>query len=214
MAATLVALAAAGLAAASLSKDVAPFAYTYRFTSVTLVGTFTKGGATATTSLRLSALPKVNTLRWYGKRGSGEGTSAVVLHMTGTYTYTGLDDAACNGIFKVDESRWARPGYGALGVANARNVVVTHPTISVGVGEFVLASTYPARGGGCENGKSAYYEGGVGDRPLTFLGHPSFTITDHKKQRFEDASTIEWTTKATIKKVAYKPIDCSKTPFC
>ena len=208
------ALTTAGYAAASVSKDVAPFAYTYRFTSVTLVGSFTLGSATATTSLHLSALPKIDTLRWYGKHGSGEGTTAVILRVAGTYTYAGLDDPSCNGTIKVDQSHWARPGYGSLGVANARNAVVTHPTISVGIGEFVLASTYPARGGGCEQGKSAYYEGGAGDRPLAILGRPGFSITDHRKQTFDDGSRLEWTVKAKIKKIALKPIDCSKTPFC
>lgn len=51
-------------------------------------------------------------------------------------------------------------------------------------------------------------------RPLAVLAHPSFSITDHRKQTFDDGSSIEWTTKATIKKLVYKPIDCSKNPFC
>lgn len=210
----LVAAATAGAAAASVSKDVAPFAYQYRFTSVTATGTFTDAkGATATTRLRLSRV-RVGNLYWYGKHGAGEGTSTVVVHMTGTYAYAGLDDPACNGTFEVDETRWARPGYGSLGVTNARNLVVTHPTISIGVGEFVFASTWPARGGGCENGKSNYYYGGVGSRPLAVLGRPSFTIADHEKKSFGDGTALEWTTKATIRKLVYKQIDCAKNPFC
>jgi hypothetical protein len=211
-AAALVALASAGYAAASVSKDVAPFAYQYRFTSVTVTGTFTQGEATATTNLRLSRA-KVGNLYWYGKRGYGEGASTVVLHVAGTYTYAGLENPACNGTFKVDETKWARPGYGSLVVTNARNAVVTRPTISVGVGEFVFASTYPARGGGCEN-KSPYYYGGTGVRPLSALGRPSFTISDRRKLDFGDGTALEWTTRAMIKRLVYKQIDCKKNPFC
>ena len=211
--AMLVALATAGYAAASVSKDVAPFAYQYRFTSVLVTGTFTDAkGATATTSLRLSRV-KVGNLYWYGKHGAGEGTSTVVLHMAGTYTYAGLENPACNGSVKVDETKWARPGYGSLGVGNARIAVVTHSTISVGVGEFVFASTFPARGGGCEN-KSPFYYGGVGVRPLAVLGRSSFAITDREKKDFGDGTALEWTTKATIRKLVYKQIDCAKNPFC
>ncbi len=211
-AAAVVALATAGYAAASGSKDVAPFAYQYRFTSVTVTGTFTQGDATATTNLRLSRV-KVGNLYWYGKRGLGEGTSTVVLDMAGTYTYAGLENPACNGTFKVDETRWARPAHGSLGVVNARNAVVTRAAISVGVGEFVFASTYPARGVGCEN-KSPYYYGGAGVRPLSVLNRPSFSITDHKKLDYGDGTALEWTTKATVKKLVYKQIDCKKNPFC
>jgi hypothetical protein len=179
---------------------------------VSVTGTFTQGAATATTSLRLSRV-KVGNLYWYGKRGLGEGASTVVLHVTGTYTYAGLENPACNGTFKVDETKWAHPGYGSLVVTNARNAVVTRPTISVGVGEFVFASTYPARGGGCED-KSPYYYGGAGVRPLSVLGRPSFTISDHKKLDFGDGTALQWTTKATIKRLVYKPVDCKKNPFC
>ena len=81
--ALLVVLSTAGYAGATASKEVAPFAYTFQFTSVTLTGIFTKGDATATTSLRLSTLPKSQTLRWYGKKGSGAGTAATVLMSPG-----------------------------------------------------------------------------------------------------------------------------------
>jgi hypothetical protein len=210
---TAVALATGGYAGASVAKDVAPFVYQYRFTAVTVTGTFSDAtGATATTKLRLSRT-RVGNLYWYGKRGSGEGTSTVVLHMAGTYTHAGLENPACNRTFKVDETKWARPGYGSLALTNARNAVVTRPTISVGIGEFVFASTFPSRGGGCEN-KSPFYYGGTGVRPLSVLSRPSFTITDHEKKSFGDGTALEWTTKATIRRLVYKQIDCTKNPFC
>ena len=96
---------------------------------------------------------------------------------------------------------------------NARNAVVTRAAISVGVGEFVFASTYPARGGGCEN-KSPYYYGGRGVRPLAVLGRPSFSIADHKKLDYAGtAPRSSGRRRRRSRGWSTEQIDC-KNPFC
>ncbi len=77
---------------------------------------------------------------------------------------------------QLDSSRW-KPIFASLLVTNARNPVVTRPTISASAGDFPLATTYPRRGGACEAGALPWYEGGFVVRPLSVVHRPGFSFT-------------------------------------
>jgi len=191
-------------------------------TSLTLESTFTKGPATAVTELHLTSLPKPKSLDWYGKRGVGmyNGNAATVLRLSGTITYSGLD-AACNGTVKFDSSRW-RPILAALDVTNARDAVVTHPTLYVAPVVFPFGTTNPRPAGGCENGVTSFYlndtpkpDSGPGSAlPLAVVRRPGFTIANRYHEQFDDGSSVQWSTAMTVRKIHYLLIDCSHTQNC
>jgi hypothetical protein len=165
----LVLLVTGGYAAATTAKDVSPFTYKFQVASVTLNATFTLGSATATTELHLSSLPKQKTLSWWGKKNysNANGSASTLLRLAGTATYAGLDQA-CNVTVKLDSSRW-HAIFASLLVGNARDPVVTHPTVTISAGRFPLATIYPRRGGSCENGALPWWEGGYAVQPLSVL---------------------------------------------
>jgi hypothetical protein len=207
-------LATAGYAAASTAKDVPAFTYKFQVTSVTLNATFRQGAATATTELQLSSLPRRKSLSWWGKRNysNANGSASVLLGLVGTATYAGLDQA-CNVTVKLDSSRW-HPIFASLLVTNARDAVVTHPTISASAGRFPLATIYPRRGGACENGALPWWEGGFADRPISVLRRPGFSFTARYSKTFDDGSALDWTVAMTIRRIQYRPLDCAHTQLC
>jgi hypothetical protein len=222
--ALIVVLATCGYAAASVAKEVAPFEYRFQVTSVTEKSTFVKGDATAVTELHLAALPKAKSIDWYGKTSAfgSNGTAAALLHLTGTITYSGLEPVACNGTVKVDSSRWPRPVYAALDLASARDRVVTHPKISGTAGGFPFGTIYPRRNGGCEDGATRFWlnvwpkpNTGPGDElPFAILQRPGFSLANSYSTRFEDGSSVHWTSAMTVRRIHYFLIDCSHTPWC
>jgi hypothetical protein len=147
-------LALAGYAPAAATKEVAPFEYRFRVTSVTLTSTFTKDGATATTELQLGSVPKAKSMTWWGTKGLGRGipwngVGAVNIRMAGTVTYSGLENPACNSTVTLDTSRW-RPI--SASVALAQSWTPARAKLSAGAGRFPVATIYPRQGGACENG--------------------------------------------------------------
>ena len=217
LAVSVVALVCAGYAAGATSKEVAPFHYRYQVTSVTLTATFTKGTATATTELRLSARPKPTTLRWYGRKGAAaalpwNGANAIVIRMAGTVSYSGLDQAACNGTVTLDTSRW-RPIYATLGVADSWNR--TRAKLGASAGRFPIATIYPRRGGACENGALTWWQpGAIGVRPFRAVRGAGFSISTNHTETFDDGSALEWTARMSVRKVRYELVDCARTPWC
>jgi hypothetical protein len=203
----LVVLASAGYAAATTAKDVPPFVYRFQVTSVSFTSTFTKGNATATTKLHLSARPKQKTLAWRGKKdySSYNGVGSVVLRLAGTVTYAGLDDPACNVTLNLDGSRW-NPTHAALILVNARDRVVTKPMIRVSAGRFPMAATYPRRGSTCPERALPWWDGGEGNRPLSIMRRAGFTFTDSGRIQVEDGGVMKWTVTMTVRKVHYRPI--------
>jgi hypothetical protein len=210
----LLVLLATGYAAASTAKDVRPFTYKFQVASVTLNATFTKGGAIATTELHLSSRPKRKGLSWWGKRNysNANGSASALLRLAGSATYAGLDQA-CNVTVRLDSSRW-HPIFASLLVTNARDPVVTRPTITASAGRFPLATIYPRRGGACENGALPWWEGGYAVRPLSVLRQAGLSFTARYSKTFDDGSALQWIVEMTIRKIEYRPIDCSHTPFC
>jgi hypothetical protein len=99
-------------------------------------------------------------------------------------------------------------------VTNARDKVVTHPTISAGAGRFPLATIYRRRGGGCENGALPWYEGGTAVLPLRVVRRASFSFTAHYSKTFEDGAALEWTVEMKVRRISYRTIDCSRTLLC
>lgn len=200
----LVVFATAGYAAANTAKDVAPFTYKFQVTSVMLNATFTKGGATATTKLWLSSRPRRKSLTWRGKKdySNYNGVASVVVRLDGTATYAGLDEA-CNGTVKLKMARW-RPSFASLALVNARDRVVTKPAISISAGEFPLATTYPRRGGACENGALPWWEGGSANRPLSVLRRAGFSFSAQYTKKIEDGAVLKWTVKMTVRRIGYR----------
>jgi hypothetical protein len=207
LAVLLVVLASAGYAAATTSKDVAPFVYRFQVTAVTFSATFTKGSATATTKLHLSSRPKQKSLAWRGKKDYSpyNGVASVVLRLAGTASYAGLDDPACNVTVKLDGSRW-NPTYAALIRVNARDRVVTRPMIRVSAGRFPMAATYPRRGSTCPDRALPWWDGGEGNRPLSVLRRAGFSFTASDRFQVEDGGVMKWTVTMTVRKVHYRPI--------
>ena len=202
----LVVLATAGYAAANTAKDVAPFTYKFQVTSVTLNATFTKGTATATTKLHLSARPKQKSLTWRGKKdySNYNGVATVVVRIAGTATYAGLDEE-CNGTVKLDASRrWQAPSFAGLSLVNARDRVVTKPKIAVSAGRFPLATIYPRRGGACEKGALPWWEGGTANQPLSVLRRAGFSFTAQYTKKIEDGAVLKWTVKMTVRRIGYR----------
>jgi hypothetical protein len=211
------ALAWAGYAAAAATKEVAPFEYRFQVTSVTLTATFTMGEATATTQLRLTTLPKRKSMTWYGRKGPAgslpwNGVGVVVVRMTGTVVYSGLDQASCNGTVTLDTSRW-RPVY--AGVSLAQSWDAPRAKLSASAGRFPVATIYPRRGGACENGVLTWWQpGAVGMRPFGVVRQPGFSISTSNRETFDDGSTLEWTARLTVRKIRYRRIDCRHTQWC
>jgi hypothetical protein len=218
------ALVLAGTAAAGTTKDVPAFEYRFQVTSVTEKSTFTKGDASAVTMLHLASLPKAKSLDWYGKTNHlpFNGEAAALIHLTGTITYTGLTPDSCNGTVAVDSARWARATYAALSVTNARDSVVTHPTISAGAGGFPFGTVYPRRNGKCESGATNFFlndwpkpDSGPGDElPLAVVHQPTFSLANSYHERFDDGSSVQWSVAMTVRRIHYFLIDCSHTQQC
>jgi hypothetical protein len=207
----VVGLAVGSSAAASVP---APFVYTFQVTSVSLDATFTSGAATATTELHLAVLPKRKSLSWWGPKNhsNANGSVSAVIRLAGTATYSGL--GACDATVSLETSRWKTPIFASLGLAHAREGPAARATVTASAGRFPLATTYPRRGGGCENGALPWWEGGYKDVPLSVLHKSSFSLTTHDSKNIEDGATLEWTVKMTVKKLAYGRLDCSHSQLC
>jgi hypothetical protein len=207
-------LATSGYAAATPVKDVPAFTYKFQVVSVTMKATFTKGEATATTELHLSSPPKQRSLTWWGKKSysNANGSASTLLRLAGTATYAGLDQA-CNVTVNLDSSRW-QPIFASLLVTNARDPVVTRPTITASAGRFPLATIYPRRGGACENGALPWWEGGYAVRPLRVLRQAGFSFAARYSKKFDDGSALEWAVEMKVRKIHYRRINCARTPLC
>jgi hypothetical protein len=137
----------------------------------------------------------------------------VAIRVVGALVLAGFD-GDCNTTVQLGTSRWKQPIFAGLGLASARDPVVTHPTLSVAAGRFPLATIYPRRGGACENGALPWWEGGTAVRPLSVLRKPSFSFTARYSKSIEDGATLAWTVQMTVRKIQYRPIDCSHTQLC
>ena len=213
--AVVLALVLSGSTAASTTKDVVPFIYTFQVTSVDVHAVFAQGAATATTDWHLASLPRRKSLSWWGKKNYSNANGAVstLLRLAGTATYAGLA-ATCNTTVTLDSTRWKYPIFASMIVGNARDAVVTHPTLGIGVGRFPLATIYPARGGACENGALPWWDGANGSLPLDTVRKTSFSFNAHGSKNIEDGATVDWTVKMRVRRVAYRVIDCSHSQLC
>jgi hypothetical protein len=189
-----------------------PFAYTFQVTSVTLTGTFTKGGATATTRLALGRRPKEKTLLWLGKGNyyPSNGLKNVVFTLSGEVVYEGSADPACDGTVQVDSSRWK----GGIG-ANLSVDPVRTGRVRVDVGQLPLASIYQRRGGGCESGALTWWDDGAAKTyPLGLLNRGAWTFTARSSETFGDGSALVWTVTMRVKRTGYRQVDCERTQLC
>jgi hypothetical protein len=213
--AVVLALVLSGSTAAGVAKDVPPFIYTFQVRAVQVHAVFAQGGATATTDWHLASLPKRKSLSWWGKKNYSNANGAVsaLLRLTGTATYAGLP-GTCNTTVTLDSTRWKYPIFASMIVGNARDAVVTHPTLGIGVGRFPLATIYPARGGACENGALPWWDGANGSLPLGTVRKASFSFSAHSSKNIEDGATVDWTVKLSVRRIAYRAIDCSHSQLC
>ena len=101
--ALVAALATAGMAASAATKDVQPFVYTFRVTSITVTGTFTVGDATTTTRTHLSTPTGKVYMTWRGKRDGGmhNGTGATTVAFVGDATHYTAADPSCTQTMQI-----------------------------------------------------------------------------------------------------------------
>jgi hypothetical protein len=125
---------------------------------------------------------------------------------------TGLDQASCNGMVRLDTSRW-RPIYAGVSLTQSWNAA--RAKLSASAGRFPIATVYPRRNGACENGALTWWQpGAVGARPFGAVRQAGFSISTHHSETFEDGSALEWTARMTVRKIRYRLIDCGHTQWC
>jgi hypothetical protein len=220
--AILLSLAFASGAGSRSSKDVAPFQYTFQITSIAINATFSHGSESATTVLHLAQPPKQRALTWWGKHGTGGGTyngvGAARVYLAGTISYSGLDPV-CTGTVNVAMP----PSYSVVAsiyLGDARDAVVTHPTIRLSFGKFAIGDIYPGANGKCRNALT-FYQYADDLKPFSVVGAPGITFTVNHDESFADdtftdgvKTEFQWTATVTVHKVRYFLIDCSHTQGC
>jgi hypothetical protein len=215
-------LALAPGAGSQSAKDVPPFAYTFRITSITINGTFTHGTESATTTLHLAQPAKQRTLSWWGKHGVGggmyNGDAGTRVYLDGTVTYSGLDPV-CSGTVSVAMPR-SYSVVAGIYLGDARDPVVTHPTIRLELSKFAIADIYPGANGQCRNALT-FYQDAQDVKPLSILQAPGITFHANHQESFDDDAFTDgmktqfgWTLTMNVRKIRYFPIDCSHTQNC
>jgi hypothetical protein len=214
------ALALAPAAGSRAAKEVPPFAYVFRITSITINGTFSHGAESATTTLHLGTPPPQRTLSWWGKHGGGmyNGEGATRVYLAGTITYSGLDPV-CSGTIDVAMPK-SYSVVAAIYLGDARDPVVTHPTIRLEFGKFAIGDIYPNASGKCANALD-FYQDAQDVKPFSIVGAPGFTFNAKHDESFDDdaftdgvQTNFHWTASVTVRKVKYFLIDCSHTQLC
>jgi hypothetical protein len=180
-----VVLVLAPAAGSKATKDVPPFSYTFRITSISVNGTFTHGTESAATTLHLARQPPQRSLTWTGKVGGGmfNGVGNTRVYLAGTVTYSGLDPA-CNATVQASMP----PSYSVIAgiyLGDARNTVVTHPTIRLEFGKFAIGDIYPRTVGKCPNGLT-WYQYAEDAKPFSVINAPAFTFHARHSESFAD----------------------------
>ena len=209
LAAAVTALVAVGPAAPAATKDVAPFLYTFQVRSLTVEGKATPHfpGATVAIRLHLARPSRIRSIAWRGKQNSdpNNGLGSAGVPLIGTMVFTDADDPTCSRTVNIKPSDHEIL---SLLLANARDKVVTHPYLSVGVSGYPLE--LDNKGGGSNPPKCGYPfrdEGGVTKNyALSVLRKPALVLNVAKLQRIPDVGTIAWTVKMTVKRIKYKPL--------
>jgi len=214
------ALVVAPGAASGTAKEVPPFAYTFRITSISINATFSHGTASAATVLHLATLPRQRSLTWVGKNGGSmyNGVGNTRVQLAGKITYSGLEPL-CSGT--VDAAM--PPSYSVVAsiyLGDARNAVVTHPTIRLEFGKFAIGDIYPGRNGKCANALT-FYQYAQDVKPFSVIGASGFAFHAHHVESFDDdaftdglQTKVEWSATVTVRKVAYQKIDCAHSQLC
>jgi hypothetical protein len=207
-------------AASRAMKDVPPFAYTFRITSISVNGTFSHGTASAATVLHLATLPRQRTLTWLGKTAGGlyNGVGNTRVQLAGKITYSGLEPV-CSGTVDAAMPR-SYSVVASIYLGDARNPVVTHPTIRLEFGKLAIGDIYPGRNGKCTNALT-FYQYGQDVKPFGIIGVPGFTFHAHHAESFADdafadglKTDVEWSATVTVRKIGYQKIDCAHSQLC
>lgn len=206
-------LATAGVAAPSATKDVQPFVYTFRVTSITVTGTFTFEDASTTTRIRLTKPSGKVSMVWRGKRDGGlhNGSGGTAVAFVGEATHTS-NDPSCSRTLAVTSS--SVTPLVSLGLGGARNRVVTNPTVFVRVGKFPLVTGYPARDGVCGKVKRDWWDVASRIHPFRILKQKTFVFRKHYQEAFDDGEAINWTLEMTIRRIRFQPISCKAAGGC
>lgn len=207
-------LATAGAAASSSSKEVAPFSYTYRVTSLTVVGTFTMGDATTTTHIKYRTPSRSVNMSWWGRRDARlyNGVGAITTAFAGSATHTS-GDPKCARTLDVSSAGYS-PSV-ALALTGARDHPVTNPTIYVRVGKFPLVTGYPVRPDGtCGKVARDWWDSAKQVFPFRILKQSGFTMNVHYQEAFDDGEAIDWTMKMTVRRVRLRAIPCGPSGGC
>jgi hypothetical protein len=216
-----VVLVVAPTAGSKATKDVPPFSYTFRITSITVNGTFTHGTESAATTLHLATAPPQRSLTWTGKVGGGmyNGVGNTRVYLAGSITYTGLDDPACNVTVQASMPR-SYSVIAGIYLGDARNAVVTHPTIRLEFGKFAIGDIYARQVGKCPTGLT-WYQYAEDVKPFSVVNVSGFTFHARHSESFADdaftdngTTTVQWTATVTVKKIRYLKIDCAHSPLC
>jgi hypothetical protein len=214
------ALVAAPAAGSKATKDVPPFSYAFRITSISVNAKFSHGTESAATTLHLASQPPQRSLTWTGKVGGGmyNGVGNTRVYLAGTITYSGLDPV-CTGTVQAAMPR-SYSVIASIYLGDARNTVVTHPTLRLEFGKFAIGDIYPGADGKCTNALN-FYQYAEDVKPFTIISAPSFTFhAKHLESFTDDAFTdnlktvFQWTAAVTVHKIRYLKIDCAHSPLC
>lgn len=209
----LVLLSTAGYAAAATAKDVHPFAYTFRITSVTVTATFTHGASKVSTNLHLEAPPKQHTLTWLGPENSNaypSGSVGTLVTLAGEAVYTS-PDSTCAKTLKI---HWHPIPVGFSTSGGPIYVSVTKFPLAIAIPGPDSGTPFNPEVGRCGKPKVHWFDNANGFLPLSVLRRPGFTASDHRKQRLEDQESIDWTLQVKVQRIRYKALSCAKLPTC
>ncbi len=207
-------LVLAGVGASAATRDVKPFVYSFRVTSITVTGTFTVGDATTTTRTHLSTPTKKVYMTWRGKRDGGmhNGVGATAVVFVGDATYKTVANPSCTRTMNITSSG-SQPTVGLV-LGGARDRVVTHPSVFVRVGKFPFVTGYPARDGVCGKVAKDWWDVASHIYPFRILKQNGFTLRSHYKEAFDDGEAMEWTLQMTVRRVRFQPMSCQVAKGC
>ena len=214
--ALLALLASAGVAGSAATRDVKPFTYIFRVTSVTASGVYTINGATSTIHVHMTAPTKKIYLTWLGKHDGSmhNGAGASGIKFVGTAVFVDPSMPSCNKTFPIT-SAGLHP-FASVILANARDRVVTHPTFYMMVSQFPMVSGYPASNGVCGKVRKDLAEDAHGSfRFPGIVKKRGFTLRDGQPTRdLGDGESIEWKLVTKVRKIRYIPISCAVAKGC
>jgi hypothetical protein len=207
-----------GSANSAATTDVQPFVYTFRVQSLTVEGTAKPAfdGAAVTVHLHLAKPSRTKSLRWNGKHDGGpnNGDSGAAVPLAGTMVFTDASDPSCSRTVQFSPTR-AREIL-SLNLLNARDRVVTHPVVAIGISNYPIE--LDNKGGGSNPPKCGYAfkstSGVSRNYPLSLLHRPGFTIRVHRIERIPSVGSIDWTVVMTVRRVRFTPLSCAQTKGC